>query len=117
MDAKNLVEYLVQQAYGAGPPAPPNLPPRENGGSGSNMEPRVARLESDMEHVKKSLEKLDARVETMRSDLGTVRIDVGQLKTKVEHLPSKGFVVTTGVGTVTALTAILILLQRLGVLQ
>lgn len=58
-----------------------------------------------MEHVRAELAKLSE-----------VPVKLATLTVKVDHLPGKGFVVGAGITAVTALTALLILLQKLGVL-
>ena len=78
------------------------------GGDGTfnGMEPRVAKLEAHMEHVRTELAKL-----------ADVPVDLAILKTKVEHLPGKGFIVSAAGTTIVMITGLLVLLQRLGVLH
>lgn len=55
------------------------------GGTSDGMEPRIARLESDMEHVKKAIERIDGKL----GDITTLKVDVATLKERVAHLPTK----------------------------
>ncbi len=105
------VDSLIEQlkalpGVDAPPPPDPPLPPGDGHGNGGAMEPRIAKLEAHMEHVRAELAKLAA-----------VPVDIATLKTKVEHLPGKGFVVTSAITTVAAVTGLLVLLQRLGILH
>jgi hypothetical protein len=67
-------------------------------GTSGGMEGRIARLESDMGHVKDSLKSLDARTEGLRKDVGDIRTDLATLKVKVDHLPGKGFIFAVATG-------------------
>jgi hypothetical protein len=71
-----------------------------------DIEPRVAKLEAHMEHVRSSVDKLTG-----------IPKDVAVLAERISHLPGKGFVVTAGVGTVAGVTGLLVLLQHLGILH
>ena len=108
MDSTGALEIfrnLLSQQQAGQPPLPP-LPPESGRGNSDDMEPRIAKLEAHMEHVRAELAKLAA-----------VPVDIATLKTKVDHLPGKGFVVTSAVTTVAAITGLLVLFQRLGILH
>jgi hypothetical protein len=96
----------VTSTAGGVPPRLPPLKPPSGGGNFGDMEARVAKLEAHMEHVRGELAKL-----------ASLPVEVATIKTKVEHLPGKGFVVTSAITTVAAVTGLLVLLQRLGVLH
>lgn len=102
----NIIAQLKALPVASGGDLPPPLPPDSGRGNGDDMEPRIAKLEAHMEHVRAELAKL-----------ATVPVDIATLKTKVEHLPGKGFVVTSAVTTVAAITGLLVLFQRLGILH
>lgn len=70
------------------------LPPGGGGGSSGDMEPRIARLEAHMEHVRAELAKL-----------GSMPVQLAELKVRVDHLPTKGFIVTATITTITLITA------------
>lgn len=95
----------LDEAGSAGFPPPPPLNPGEGGGRFDPMEPRVAKLEAHMEHVRAELAKLS-----------TMPVEIATVKERVSHLPSKGFVVTAAVSTVGGVVALLGLLQKLGIL-
>lgn len=67
--------------------------------------------------VEKRLDSLDGRVGRMDDRLGKVEVSLATLVERVAHLPGKGFVVTSAVSTVMAITGLLVLLQKVGVLH
>ncbi|MEH3098853.1 hypothetical protein [Sphingomonas adhaesiva] len=72
-----------------------NLRTGGGGGTSGGMEPRIAKLEAQMEAVRSDLGKL-----------GSLPVDVARLDERVKHLPSKGFVVTattTSIGLIGAM--------------
>lgn len=93
--------------------------PLKTGGGGGrfdDMEGRVARLEADVAHLVKQVDRIDARLVSVESDVGTMKVSLATLTERVAHLPSKGFVVTSTITSIVALTAILTLLSKLGIL-
>lgn len=74
----------------------------DNGGS---MEARLARLEAHVENMRGEISKL-----------GPVPTDLAILKTRVDHLPSKGFIVSSAITTVAAIVGLLTLLSKFGLL-
>lgn len=87
-----------EDGLGLDRPASP-LQTGDGDGTSGGMEARVAKLEAHMEHVR-------ADVTAMKSDVSVLKTDVAGLKVKVDHLPSKGFIVTTVVGTGAVLAAL-----------
>lgn len=85
-----------------------------NGGGGGTfggMEARVARLESDMEHVKKSVADIATDMKAVRSTLGDLKVDFGRFDERSKQMPTKGFIFTTSAGLLGAcggLTALII---------
>ena len=81
-DSKQEAWAAMQAERGRPPPtlAEPELPLRGGGGGGTSggMEPRVAKLEAHMEHVRAELSKLA----DLPADLATV-------KERLLHLPTK----------------------------
>lgn len=75
------------------------------GGTSGGMEARVAKLEAHVEHIRSELGKLSS-----------VPTDLAVLQTRVDHLPSKGFILTSAISTVAAVVGLLTLLSRLGIL-
>lgn len=70
------------------------LPSGGGGGNSGDVEPRIARLEAHMEHVRAELAKL-----------GSMPVQLAELKVRVDHLPTKGFIVTATITTITLVTA------------
>lgn len=91
------VERLIEQLGGIGRNLPPPLPPSDFAGNGGGMEARVAKLEAHVEHIREEIGKLSS----MPTNLAIVT-------TRVDHLPTKGWMVTTlgvGLAVIAALTA------------
>lgn len=78
------IDHLIKrlQAEKRGGPPPPPPPPASPGQGDDDMpgpvEPRVARLEAHMEHVREDMTKLSG-----------VPSDLSALKERVSHLPTK----------------------------
>ena len=106
-DFREIVDRLRARGhFDSQPPVPPLPPERGGGTSGGGMESRIAKLEAQMDAV--------------RIDLGRLAglpVDVARLDERIKHLPGKGFVVTSAVGTIGAITGLLVLLQHLGLLH
>ena len=83
----------------------------KHGGDGTSggMEARVAKLEADVGHLVKQVDKIDARTEQMPSKLAT-------LEERMAHLPSKGFIVGVVITAMTAMVALLTILSKIGAL-
>lgn len=93
-----------------------------SGGDGTSggMESRLARLESDMEHVKKAVDKLDRGQEDIRksldglkSDFSGLKVDFGRFDERSKHFPSKGFIFSVSAGLLAATSAVMAILIRL----
>lgn len=72
------------------------------GGTSGGMEERMARLESDMEHVKKSLDRL--------IDVPT---KLAVLEERVSHLPTKGWMVGSVATTLAVIAAMIAFGEKL----
>jgi hypothetical protein len=79
------------------------------------MEPRVRVLETHVEYIRGSI-GIETPTDAVRSDVSWLKVEMGKLTTNVSHLPSKGFVVSAAVGTITFIVAILTIFSRLGFL-
>jgi hypothetical protein len=67
------------------------------------MEPRVARLEADVGHIKDDSIEMKQSLRSLLTSVSTGQVDFARLDERVRHLPSKGFIVAA---VLTALTAI-----------
>lgn len=72
------------------------------GGTSDDMEPRIAKLEAQMESVRTELGRL-----------APVPVDVATIKENLRHLPTKGFVVTTTSTAIGLLTAVIIFADKI----
>lgn len=91
------IEELIAALRGAGGRKTPPPPSAPHGGGGGNwgLEARVAKLEADVAHLVKAVDRLTE-----------VPTEIGILKARVDELPSKGFIVTATVGALTLVAAI-----------
>ena len=93
-----------------------NRPPLKSdggGGTSGGMEARIARLESDMEHVKKSVADIATDMKAVRASINDVKVDLGRFDERLKHMPSKGFIFATSAAIVGATSAIVALIVRL----
>lgn len=68
-------------------------------GTSDGMEARVNRLEG--------------RLDKMTDKIGAVEVNLATLTERVSHLPSKGFIVSSALATITLLTAVMIFADKL----
>ena len=72
-----------------------NLAHNSDGSGGDGMEPRIARLEADMDHVKRRLDEVAGRVSSLNDKVSALSIDVAVIKEKLTHVPSKTYAIVT----------------------
>jgi outer membrane murein-binding lipoprotein Lpp len=92
--------------------APEPLNMGGGGGTSGGMEARVARLESDMEHVKKSVADIAMDVKAVRTSLGDVKVELGRFDERLKTMPTKGFILTASAAIVAATSGIIGLVLR-----
>ena len=72
----------------------------DGGGTSGGMEARVARLESDMEHVKKSVDRIDAGISDLKKSLADLRVETAKaggevkgslsaIEERTKHFPTR----------------------------
>jgi hypothetical protein len=83
------------------------------GGTSGGMEARVARLESDMEHVKKSVADIATDMKSVRTSLGDIKVDLGRFDERLKHMPTKGFIFATSAAMVGVTSAIVALVVKM----
>lgn len=76
------------------------------------MEARVARFESDMEHVKKSVAEAGSDMKGVRSSLGDIKVDLARFDERLKHMPTKGFIFASYAGLLAACGALIALIVR-----
>lgn len=88
---------------------PPHLRVINGGGNppGGGMEERLARLETEVEHMQDGVRELKA-------DMRDVRERVRAVEVKIDHLPGKGFIVTALLLTLAAIAAFIKFAEGLG---
>lgn len=96
------------------------LPPAGGGGTSGGMEERVARIESDMEHVKRTLDKVDGKASRLETALADQRVDIATLSGKLDvlaermgHLPTKSYAVAVIMTILAAFGGVAGLMYRL----
>lgn len=83
----------------------------------ARIDSKVAELKGDIRLNTQGIADLREHFADLSARMVSVPVDLAVVKTKVEALPGKAFVVTSAVGAVTGLTALLALLQKLGVVH
>jgi hypothetical protein len=91
-------------------------PLQSAGGNGTfdGMEARVARLESDIEYIKRDVGEIKTDLRALRDAHNETRTDLRVLAERVSHLPTKGYifwVIVTGVGFLAGIVTIAPVLQ------
>jgi hypothetical protein len=84
------------------------------GGSNDGMEARVARLEADVEHIKRDIGDIKTDMRSL-GHVGDIRVDLGVLRERVSHLPTKGYIgwfVVIGLAALAALVTVAPALQK-----
>ena len=84
-------------------------------GTSGGMESRIARLESDMEHVKKAVERIDRGQDDLRKTVTEIKVDFGKFDERSKHFPTKGFIFSVSAALLAAGSGIMaILIKVLG---
>lgn len=91
---------------------PPELSDVGGGGS-SNVESRLARIESDMSHVKDTVAKIDRGQEDIRKTLTDLKVDFGRFDERSKHFPTKGFIFSVSAGLLATVSGIMAVLIKL----
>ena len=66
--------------------------------------------------MEERVRRLEASVDSLKDRVADLRVEITGLKVKVEHLPTKGFIVASAITTIGGISALLVLLQKLGIL-
>ncbi|MDC9615849.1 hypothetical protein PSI19_18640 [Xenorhabdus khoisanae] len=67
-----------------------DLPSKIGGGDGGNdmLEARVAKLESDVEHIKNTMNDMKFDLKSVTGDVGTMKTDVALILQKIDNISS-----------------------------
>lgn len=96
------IDRLLSKLDGIGNRVPPNLPPAPKSANGGGMEPRVAILETHVEHIRKDLEKLSS-----------VPVDMTKLTARVDELPTKSWLEVRLLGMLGLIAAIIMFSDKI----
>lgn len=84
-------------------------PPLKGGGGGGTS----GGMDPWQTSVEKRLDSLDRRAESVDSSLGDVRERLVAVETKIDHLPSKGFIVTSVISSLAFFSALVLLADKI----
>ena len=82
------------------------------GGGDTTIHARLARIESDVEHLKKAVDRVESAGNSQRDILGGLRESSARFDERMGHLPSKGFIFTTSAAMLGAVGALCALIVR-----
>lgn len=82
--------------------------PPSNGGGGDGTMERLVRLEGKVDNLEASLSRQDTRLGGIDDRLRSVERDGATLLERVAHLPSKGFIVTTLLTSLTVIAGLIL---------
>lgn len=105
-DYSRKVMDLSGHRVGRERPSREPLQPPGGGGTYDGMEARVARLESDVEHIKSDIGEMKQSLRTVQDGVSELRIAFARIDERVAHLPSKGFLIACVLAALTVLAAI-----------
>ena len=77
------------------------------------MEVRIARLESDVDYIKRDIGELKTDVRSLRDGFNRIEGSLARFEERVSHLPGKSFIVTTSVGALTFFTAVVLFADKI----
>lgn len=77
------------------------------GGNSGGMEPRIAKLEAGVEHLQNDMRDAKLDLKTIQSEVAAVKERLAGLEVKVDHLPSKGFIVSSSLLALAVIAALL----------
>jgi hypothetical protein len=72
------------------------------------MEARIARLESDVGHIRDDLVDLKNDGRDLRKSVAEIKVGMATLTERVNNLPTKGFIVTTVLTTLAVIAALIV---------
>lgn len=87
-----------------------------SGGGGDGMEPRIAKLESDVNYIKTRLDEASSLIRSTGDKVAALNTEFAVLTEKAKHLATKTYSIVTAVGIVGALSALILFGDRLKVL-
>lgn len=82
------------------------------GGTSGGVEARITRLESDMEHVKRSLDRVDGGVADLKKTVNDLKVDSGRVDERTKHFPTRTELLATAAVMIAILAGIMALIVR-----
>lgn len=81
-------------------------------GTSGGMEARVAKLEADMDHVKKGVDRLIAGTDDIKKSLGDIKVTLAGIDERTKPLPTKWDVFLILVATLGVLATVITIAAR-----
>lgn len=88
------------------------LPPGDGGGNYGDMEARIARLESDVEHVKGAVAEIRSDLRDTKADIGAIKTDLAIIKERLSHIPTTNKLVWGGIAHLFVTAALFLAITR-----
>ena len=106
----NVYPLRRDEALGAAEPPGGRLTGGNGGGSFDGMEPRIAKLETHVEYLRRDMTDLKSVTETVRKDVTELRVQVAGM---AERMATKGFMVASWITMISAITALIAFQQQI----
>jgi uncharacterized coiled-coil protein SlyX len=80
----------------------------DGNGGGEKLEPRLAKVESDVGHIQRDLGDLKSEAAKTRDNVASINTTLATLTERMAHLPGKGFIVTAVMGSLAFFGALIV---------
>ena len=84
-----------------------------DGGGGDGVEPRIARLEADVSHLKSRADEASGKLDSLSLRMSEMKTDLAVLNERASHFATKSYSIVTAVAIVAALSGLILFADRL----